>query len=236
MALLHELIPAVRGRPAVIMGGSPSLPEDVAKVQGDAVWFSANHHGAMLRGADYVVYVDPTHQVTGEPMQEKLSAYGAPTISPCFGADYRVPNWDSYKFRGNCGMQAIWFAAMLGANPIIVCGMECYQSGVYWHDEAAKSSSAGRPQSFFEGRLSDLKRLVVGANVRAVTPSLQKHFPAYDPSESVPPSTATLAVEEPEFETRLVFPARIGKTKIRPHVRVMLTPSERNYFRRYLRR
>jgi len=234
MALLADLLPAVKGRPAVIMGGAPSLPDDVEKVKGDAIWFSANQHGAMLRQCDYIVYVDPVHQVTRERMQDKLSAFGVPTISPCFGADYRVPNWNAAGFRGNCGMQSIWFASMLGANPIIVCGMECYRGGVYWHDAEAKSSSKGRPEKFFDARIADLKRLVDGANIRAVTPSMQKHFPAYDPAEEVSPSAAALAVSEQEIEVRFRRSTVIAKTRFGAGSKAMLTQFECERWRRYV--
>src|SRR5690606_30099168 len=191
MRLLNELVPQVQGRPAVILGGAPSLPHDLAQLNlNDAVYFSANHHGAMIRECDYIVYVDPQHQVTGENMQKKMSAFGLPTISPVFGCDYRMPNWNAARFLGNSGMHAIWAAVLLGANPIIVTGMECYQGGVYWHDETAASSSAGRKQSFFDFRLLHLKLLCRGANVRAVTPSMQRHFKKYDPTETIRASTA----------------------------------------------
>lgn len=232
MALLSDLVSAVKGRPAVIMGGAPSLPNDVAKVVGDAVWFSANQHGAMLRQCDYIVYVDPEHQVTGERMQDKLSEYGVPTISPCFGADYRVPNWNAARFKGNSGMQGVWFASLLGANPIIICGMECYQGGVYWHDADAKSSSKGRHQQSFDVNIERLKQLADGANIRAVTEGMVRHFPAYDPEEAYGPSEAETAQPEEEVSVKFKRPCRIAKNRFRMGERAVLTVSEKHQWRR----
>lgn len=195
----------------MVMGGAPSLPDDIAQIRGDAIWISANQHGAMLRPVDYVLYVDELHMVTGERMSKKMAAFGAPTISLGFDSDYRVPNYAAVGFRGNCGLQAIRLAAALGANPIIVCGIECYQGGTYWHDSGAESTSRGRSVGFFDKHIRHLVELTRGANIRAVTQTMQRHFPAYDPEETFAPSEAVRMDPEPVREVMFHRSRSVGK-------------------------
>lgn len=235
MGLLSDLIPNVCGRPVVVMGGAPSLPDDVERVaHDDCVYISANQHGLMLRDCDYSVYVDPVHQVTGERMQEKLSAFGVPTISPVFGADYRIPNWDSIGFKGNCGLHAIWVAYLLGASAIIVCGIECYQGGTYWHDPKGKSSSVGRGIQFFEKRIAELKKIIDVSRVRVVSGHLNNHFISYDPRESFVEVNNPASVNERIIPCTVAHRIRIAKEVFLKGSRLDVTESEFIRYRGHL--
>jgi hypothetical protein len=238
MALISELILKYSGEPIVVMGGSPNLPDDIAKVKSSACWISANEHGAKLRGCDYAVYVDPVNQVSGRDFRKILKPYGVPTISQCFEADYRIPDWEETGFLGNCGFHAIWIAWMLGGNPIIVCGIENYQDGTYWHNQKAVSSSIGRPKSFFDKHIRKLKSLTPTANIRTVNKALSDHFKIYSPEEKFSCYHAheqlIMLKNKTEMRVGVRNPFKTAKTCFTKGQIVSLTDSEISRFARYL--
>lgn len=185
---MHRLIGDVAlshaGQTIVVMGGGPSLPEAMRQVRRPDVLISANEHGAMLGPVDYIVSVDHTHQRLKMPMREVLAQYPARTISPCLWADYRIPD---YRSRGNAGMNAMWVAWVLGAWPLVVAGIDCYQGATYYHDAEAESSSNGRPLEKFDEKLEAL-RAELNCPVRIVGDGpLTRFWPRYDPNEAFGP-------------------------------------------------
>jgi hypothetical protein len=162
-----------KGRPAVVMGGAPSLPESLKACPDDAVYISANHHGAILRKVDFIVYVDRLHQVSFAPMKMLLSKYKVPLVSIREEADIVMP----HQFDGNSGLQAILFACMLKCDPIIVVGIEMFKGKTYFHDPDAKSSGFTKPEDFITKVLEDLVRLTAGHNVMQIDCNLP--FPPY---------------------------------------------------------
>jgi hypothetical protein len=180
MADVSALSDAYRGRPAVVMGGAPSMPGAVDKCPADAVYISANQHGAMLRKCDFIVYVDRLHQVTGIPMRLMLQRYGYPIVGMQEGADYVLP----WRYDGNSGLQAILFACLLGCSPVIATGIEMFKGKTYFHDPDAKSSGFDKSEEFVDRVLAELQGLVAGCDVRQIDCNLP--FPAYSEAIGYP--------------------------------------------------
>lgn len=179
--LINEVALAHASQSIVVMGGGPSLPDAMRQIARPDVLISANEHGAMLGPVDYIVSVDHTHQRLNIPMRDALRPFGRPVIGPRAWADYRIPD---YVSRGNAGMNAMWVAQILGAWPLIVAGIDCYQGGTYYHDAEAESTSVGRPQKQFDEKLEAL-RAELTCPVRIVGDGpLTRFWPRYDPAET----------------------------------------------------
>ena len=127
---LRELVYARFGVPAVVMGGGPSLPGALERCpgRGDAVYISANDHGAKLAGCDYIVAHDK--------IEDRIRPFGVPLVSRHLWADIRYLSFPA----PNSGVIAAWVAAMLGCAPIYIAGMDCWSGGTYWHNPKAKSA------------------------------------------------------------------------------------------------
>ena len=131
MMLLSELKNKHKGRPAAILGGGPSLPDDLQRVPRNAVMIAVNYHGFYHcpedRQPDYMVYNDAPET---NPLQVKaVLEHKAIHVSPEPSSDviFDVPGvWTGF-FSSNT---ATWFALWLGCDPVILCGMDCYQGAV----------------------------------------------------------------------------------------------------------
>lgn len=195
--LINHIFDKYKGRPIVVMGGAPSLPDDLAKLDvQDAIYLSANEHGAMLRGADYIVAVDRIHQRRNQDMGEVMREYNTPIISQRFYADYRITWWDELRYKGNSGLQAIWVAHMLGGHPVIVCGIEMYKGKTYWHDNDAESSGFKRTDDEMGEKIEELREMVGTDSVRVVSGRLLDYFKPYDKDEVLPEPQKTKHLQE----------------------------------------
>lgn len=124
--------------PAVVLGGAPSLPAQLEQCppRGEAVYLSANDHGARLTACDYLVCHDQRDS-RGDPMERTLRAFGAPIVSRHIFADYRIMG----SVVPDTGIETAWVARLLGCAPIYICGIECFSGqGTYHHDPAARSN------------------------------------------------------------------------------------------------
>lgn len=124
------------GRPAAILGGGPSLPVDLRKVPQGALLISVNRHGQLLTDCDFIVATD-------KPEAEACKRLfpNTPLISPhTEHADYFYVVDSDVIDSGFSSPVAMWIARFMGCMPVILCGMDLYQTGTYWHDPRAKSS------------------------------------------------------------------------------------------------
>lgn len=185
---LADLVHYGIGRPALVMGGGETLPEQTARAPGNAVFISANQHGCLLRACDFIVAADSTEEqktwiVDGRKLG--LRDHGAPIVSMRRNiADYRI-------FKppiNNSGVLAAWVAWVMGCAPILLAGMDCYVGGVYHHSPKAQSSGRLQPLSNHLDKWRALMPHVPGAMVRTMggTLAIHKVFPLYDPEEAVP--------------------------------------------------
>ena len=121
------------GRSAAVLGGGPSLPEDFSRLPPGCVLIAVNHHAFHICQPDYMVYND---QPESDPLlQEAVKGpkHGTVLVSPDPTSDilFDVPVWTGF-YSSNT---AAWFALWLGCDPVILCGMDCYQGDkVYFHD------------------------------------------------------------------------------------------------------
>jgi hypothetical protein len=157
-------------RPALIMCGGPSLPEQV-KQAGEADWvrFSVNEHGVKLTDVDYIVALDN--------IPEKVHGLGVPVIGFYIWSEYRLCNfWNA----GNSGIQAVWCAHAMGCNPIVVAGADCYTNGTYWWDRDANSSGNNSPLPSHLQAWQKLLDHCKSAVIRAVDGPLIEVFGKYE--------------------------------------------------------
>lgn len=187
---MSDLIHAHAGRPAVIMGGGVSMPEQVARAPANAVFISCNQHGAIFRKCDYIVATDSIEDklfktLAGHTL--RLREFGIPVISvrrPL--ADYRI-----FKSPVNStGVIGAWCAWVMGCAPILLMGMDCYGGGAtYYHDKAARSSGNSQTVAHHLDKWRQLIPQVPGAMIRAMGGPLEKVFMPYDPDEvALPPA------------------------------------------------
>lgn len=157
-------------RPALIMCGGPSLPEQVAAAgDGDWVRISANQHGCKLTDCDYIVALDN--------IPNQVINFGVPVIGFYSWAQYRLLNfWNA----ANSGMQAAWAAHQMGCHPIVLAGADCYGGGTYWWDADAKSSGPNTPVENHMQGWQSLKSKCPMAAIRSVGGPLAEVFGRYE--------------------------------------------------------
>lgn len=161
----RDLILKHKGKRICVMGGAPSLADDLAKVDAD-VYISANERGVALREPDYVLAMDEIHRTTRQCMGQYLrERTAAPIISPHAYADIRLGQWPQQPRWVLSGMVAIWAAFMLGAKSVIVAGCDAFGGDPGYVDEARKIARD------------------VHCPVRVVSGPLAKVWPLYDPAE-----------------------------------------------------
>ena len=119
MRSVRELRGVHKGRPAVVLGAGPSLPEQLKDMPEGAILISINERPPLLVDCDFIVFFDFN---TG-PLIENFS--GA-RISPFKNfSDYWLGN--DVWFNGFSGSMAIYLACYMGCDPVILMGMDCYQ-------------------------------------------------------------------------------------------------------------
>jgi len=128
---MSKLQDRYKGRPAAVLGGGPSLPTDLARVPKGALLIAVNYHAFKLVQADFMVYND--HPESDPRLLEAVESLKTVKVSadPTSDILFDVPVWTGF-YSSNT---AAWFALWLGCDPVILCGMDCYQGDkVYFHD------------------------------------------------------------------------------------------------------
>lgn len=127
---MSDLRNGFSGRPAAVLGGGPSLPDDLRRVPADAILIAVNYHAFYHlpegRLPDFMVYND---EPKTNPLQERAVAeHKTVHVSPEPTSDvvFDVDVWTGF-FSSNT---AAWFGLWLGCDPVILCGMDCYQGAV----------------------------------------------------------------------------------------------------------
>lgn len=192
---LKDLIDKHAHRPALVIGGGPSVNTDLPRLPTDwapHVVFSANQHGYFqhLFPVDYMVNVDKIHSFVSKPMREFLRQWPARVINRYTWADYRLCEW---PFNGNSGFTAIAVAAALGCDPIIVTGIDLWKTEKRYFHNALDSFIARRTQHVSaprrglvpdqSSRIKMLAKWCEGANIRPISGPLTQYFPQFDLDE-----------------------------------------------------
>lgn len=128
------------GRPAAILGGGPSLPGDVARLPAGCVVFMVNYHALRLPESalpgqiQFMVYND--HPSSSDELLDAVShaPAGVTKVNPSDESSdvvFDVEAWVGF-YSSNL---AAWMALWMGCNPVILCGMDCYQGDAkYFHE------------------------------------------------------------------------------------------------------
>lgn len=124
--LLSTLKDKYAGRPAAVLGGGPSLPADLERVPKDALLIAVNYHAFYYCEPKYMVYNDTpeTNPLQVQAVREHRAIHVSP--EPTSDVVFDVDVWTGH-FSSNT---AAWFALWLGCDPVILCGMDCYQGEV----------------------------------------------------------------------------------------------------------
>ncbi len=142
--LLSTMKDCFHGRACVVMGGGPSLPGNLDALNVRTwnvercglhrpVLVSVNYHAFMLEGVvpDFMVYND---EPDSDPLlMAEIERHRAVNVALDESTDVR---FDVEPWRGFSSSQtSAWLGCWWGCDPIILCGMDCYQGAVkYFHD------------------------------------------------------------------------------------------------------
>lgn len=110
---------------AAILGGGPSLVEDLARLPGDCVLISVNDHALYHCKPDYLVHMDNDFD-KAPALKAALDVFEGVVVSPFSNSGVALPKgewWDG----GFSSTLATWFALWRGFDPVILCGMDLYQ-------------------------------------------------------------------------------------------------------------
>jgi hypothetical protein len=113
---------------AAILGGGPSLPSDLACLPKNCTLISVNDHALHHCTPDYLVHMDNKWEKCPE-LKQALDSFKGVVVSPFANSHIALPKgqwWDG----GFTSTLATWFACWMGADPVILCGMDCYQGEV----------------------------------------------------------------------------------------------------------
>ena len=112
-----------RYRTAAVLGGGPSLPSDIAKLPAGCLLIAVNYHAFYYCEPEFMVYNDTpeTNPLQLKAVQEHRAVHVSP--EPTSDVVFDVDVWTGF-FSSNT---AAWFALWLGCDPVILCGMDCYQ-------------------------------------------------------------------------------------------------------------
>ena len=150
-----------KGARILVKGGGPSLEDDLLDIDCDIV-ISTNGHGFLFKD-DYLLAMDEKHGGKGVMMIDYLKTLSdKPIIGPQKMADYRLRQWPKHPRRLYSGNIAVWIASKMGANEVIVAGVDGYNC----------SPNYMRQIKFIEPELT--------CSVYSVSGSV---FPMYIPSE-----------------------------------------------------
>ena len=121
------------GRPTAVLGGGPSLPGDLARLPRDTILISVNDHALGFCEPEYMVFMDiPNPQIVPE-LAVAVETFRGIKVSQLPLSDVDLSG-SSYWDGGFSSTLATWFAIILGCDPVILCGMDCFQGDVkYCH-------------------------------------------------------------------------------------------------------
>lgn len=128
--LMSEFHDRFLGQPAAVLGGGPSLPDDMRRLPLGCLLIAVNHHAFHVCQPDFMVYND--HPTSTPELLAAVQSARAVRVSPDPTTDivFDVDVWTGF-YSSNT---AAWFALWMGCNPVILCGMDCYQGDVkYFH-------------------------------------------------------------------------------------------------------
>lgn len=131
MMKLSEMKDMYVGRPAAVLGGGPSLPADMEKLPHGCLLIAVNYHALLICQPDYMVYNDfpESSPELAEAVRQARTMHVSP--GPTSDIVFDVEAWIGF-YSSNT---ATWLACWMGCDPVILCGMDCYQGDIkYFHE------------------------------------------------------------------------------------------------------
>jgi hypothetical protein len=125
--LLSEMKNKYKNQTAAILGGGPSLLSDMEKLPKGCLLIAVNYHALYYCEPTFMVYNDrpETNPLQVLAVEEHRAIHVSP--EPSSDVIFDVPSvWTGF-FSSNT---AAWFALWMGCDPVILCGMDCYQGPV----------------------------------------------------------------------------------------------------------
>lgn len=111
---------------AAVLGGGPSLPKDLEKLPKDCMLISVNDHAFHFCKPHVLVHQDELKWAPA--VREVLKTFTGVVVSPLEDSHILLPRgwWDENQ----SSALATWYALWSDYNPVILCGMDCYQGPV----------------------------------------------------------------------------------------------------------
>ena len=167
-----------KGRPAAVLGGGPSLPSDMKKLPKKCILIAVNYHAQYLCHPQFMVYND--HPESDPILLEAIRGFDGIRVSqePTSDIKYDVPVWTGF-YSSNT---AAWFALWMGCDPVILCGMDCYQGErAYFHEYEDKEVFHYPLSHHINPWLEDAKNMLPGwQRVRVMSGPLVGLFGQYE--------------------------------------------------------
>lgn len=136
MVKMSDMRDEFAGRTAAVLGGGPSLRKDMKRLPAKCLLIAVNYHALYYVQPDFLVYND--HPSSSPGLAQAVEHTRAIKVSPDPTSDviFDVGVWTGF-YSSNT---AAWFGLWMGCNPVILCGMDCWQGEVkychpYQHDE-----------------------------------------------------------------------------------------------------
>lgn len=181
---LSSLRDKYAGRPAAILGGGPSLPEDLKRIPRRSLLFAVNHHAHRIGiKTDFLVFWDcPTSHRTRE-LGAALETYKGIKISPIL--PYSDVDFEGVELPPDPGFTsplAAWLALYMGCSPVLLCGMDCYQGPVkFCHPSEVKHPCHDYPlHMHLDAWRRAAENLPESSEIRAVSGPLVEIFGKYE--------------------------------------------------------
>jgi hypothetical protein len=186
MIPITSLSNAFPNRPAAILGGGPSDRADFALLPENTILIAVNDHALHYCNPDYLVFMDIPNAQELPELAYAIEHFEGIKVShlPLSDVDlHGIQHWDG----GFTSTLATWFALYLGCDPVILCGMDCYQGEVKY--------SHPRPDFYhpvFDFPLENhlrawrlaFKHCPNPERIRAMSGPLVEVFGAYSPSQN----------------------------------------------------
>lgn len=201
MHTFDELILKHKGKVICVMGGAPSLGDDLQDIKAD-VYISANEHGTAFREVDYMVAIDDACGRNGLPIAKHLREFSdAPIIGQHEDVDFRLHAWPGSPRKTYSGMVAVWCAWAMGAKAVVLAGVNAYEGKDSAMRDARLVADAVRCPVRVAGSNEENKLLAV--------------WPAYDASEKFGrytphPSIEGLRGTDNRVQVEVIKPTEIG--------------------------
>jgi len=126
---VQDLKNAFMLRPAAVLGGGPSLPRDLKQIPKNSVLIAVNNHALHFCQPDYIVFMDIPNRQEFPELAHAIDTFYGVKVSQTPLSDVYIKS-EKYWDGGFSSSLATWFACYLGCNPVLLCGMDCFQGEI----------------------------------------------------------------------------------------------------------